>query len=128
LINFIILNLKDDYFSITIDENRKITAIYGDLNTLTHSKELVVSEWTQIIASFGSYQTSSLGDNGVRISLVVNGEGMSKTSTSTYKAIPNPTDAQMTIGSVDSNSFEGSVGLIEIYTPGSIVQTSNYIL
>jgi len=76
--------------------------------------------------SFGIFHGNPMGDMGIGSSIIVNGKEESELLTS-YD--PNPVfpiikDAEFTIGAINSESFKGSIGFIEIFTPGSVIQTS----
>jgi len=101
---------------------------YRGENTPPHSKPLEVSEWTQIIASFGHFEGSDVTTKKAEYFLLVNGEEESNELTITNPAISADTLAEFFIGARDLESFKGSIGLIEIFTTGAVVQTSKYHL
>ena len=129
LICSLILNLKD-YISIKINEDRRILGQYKEKDIRIHPQALVISEWTQIIASFGNFQAFPTGLNALGYSMVINGkeEAVILSSSFADQNLPRIT-VEMTIGTTaDDNfkSFRGSIGLVEIFTPGSVTQTSNH--
>jgi len=94
-----------------------------------HSKALVISEWTQIIASFGHFQekSSPVDIKRIEASIIVNGEEENQILSYNYNDVSILTDTRIETfigGGTDSDSFKGSIGLIEIFTPGGFVQTS----
>ena len=97
-----------------------------------HSKALVISEWTQIIATFSHFRLKNANQLWFRFSIIVNGEEESlqkKSSSSQYLSPPtisNAADAEIIIGGLDS--FRGSIGLVDIFTLGAAVQTGKYYL
>jgi len=131
LIYSLILNLQFDYLAITIDEERNLLGHYRGEIFEIHSKPLL-SEWTQIIASFGNFQAKQSNDNALGSSIVVNGKEESYILKSFDADFPLPSHAtaEMTIGTTPdaAKSFKGSIGLVEIFTPGAVPQTSKYHL
>jgi len=114
-----------------INSNRQIGGSFRTVNA-HHPKVLEIDEWTQIIVTFGSYHANPTGNFGVLISIVINGEEKSTVTPDfpTSLPIPSSNNAKMTIGEGGDffESFKGSVGLVEIFSPGAVIQTSKYIL
>ena len=70
------------------------------------------------------------GELAVGSSIIVNGKEENTLLTTSYSDSTKPaiTDAEFTIGAINSKSFEGSIGFIEIFNIGSVIQTSKYHL
>jgi len=126
----VILNPKDNYVTIQVDNNRQILGQFRGHSAPPHSQALEISEWTQIIATFGYFQSMQGTYNRIGSSIVVNGK-----EENNVLALSDPNLAQLsqsgaeiTIGAIDPKSFEGSIGFIEIYSAGAPIQTSKYHL
>jgi len=125
-----ILNPKDNYITIKVDKDKKIIGEYrGKHNTPPHSQALVISEWTQIIVTLGHFQGMQGGYKRIGSSIIINGKEESKLLTLVDPNLggnPLQDTAEITIGATDSESFEGSIGFIEIYSAGAVLQTSKH--
>jgi len=113
-----------------VDEFQKLLGNYRGHPVSKHPQTLVISEWTQIIASFGEFQANPTGAKNFGYSIIVNGQEWSDVmldSPNGGTSTPNTVNAKITIGD-ETGSFKGSIGSIEIFTPGAVAQTSKYHL
>jgi len=127
LIYSIIINLKVDYISISINNYQQIVASYRGYTFSPIGTPLVATQWTQILASFGHIQQKPNGPIETIAYILVNNHGLNA-NMPPGPPFPSNTATEITIGSTDSESFKGSIGLVEIYTPGAIFQESKYHL
>jgi len=75
-------------------------------------------------------EVSSWVESFSSASVLINGEGENRVIGNGFSDGGSPlgTPIEMFIGATNSESFKGSIGLVEIFTPGAVVQTSIYHL
>jgi len=115
-----------DYISISINKDQQIVARYRGY-TLPPTGILLASHWTQILASFGHIQQKPNSPMEPIAYILVNNHGLNA-NMPPGPPFPSNTASEITIGSTDSESFKGTIGLVEIFTPGAIFQECKYHL